>query len=93
MFEKKPDHRDDIIKVLREELASARLLITDLVKQNIALTSRGTYRELYPKEKVENGPPPAPVENWEDPRKVVYKPRVSFDEVAAAMAKRELKEN
>jgi hypothetical protein len=90
MFDRR-DFKQEEIDRLRQELATERLRVSELTKALVALTSRGTYREIWaekPKEeeKKKKSPPPR---LSVDPRKEVYVPRVSYAEVAERMARLE----
>jgi hypothetical protein len=70
---------------LRQELASERLRVSELTKAVIALSDRGAFRSLYPEQKKEEVVKKAldPIQG--DPRREVYKPRLSHAEVIEAM--------
>lgn len=75
---------------LRQDLATERLRVSELTKAVIALSDRGAFHALYPREKKEEVvkkvlSPSFPI----DPRREVYKPRVSYQDVAETMALRE----
>jgi len=75
---------------LRQDLATERLRVSELTKAVIALSDRTAFHSLYPREKKETViqkalTPPPPM----DPRKVLYKPRLSYEDVSEVMARRE----
>ena len=75
---------------LRQDLATERLRVSELTKAVIALSDRGAFHALYPREKKEEVVKKVLSHNFPiDPRKEVYKPRLSYQDVAEAMAKRE----
>jgi hypothetical protein len=88
MFERKPDPRDQIIALLREDKMRLELRVAELTKQLIALTSRAAFREVYRPE----APTPqakavaAPL----NPRTVTYVPKKSFKDIEEALNRREL---
>lgn len=86
MFEKTPCQ--ECLR-LRQELASERLRVSELTKAVIALSDRAAFRSLYPEQKkeevIKKALPPAQI----DPRKEVYKPRLSPSEVIEAMRMKE----
>jgi hypothetical protein len=90
MFERKPDLKDEIIALLRQDKERLELRVAELVKQNMALADKAAYRTLYPREPLAQDGPPA--EPFVHPTRLTYKPKLSFAEVAE-IAKRRAEEN
>jgi len=90
MFERKPDLREEIISLLRTDKERLELRVAELTNQLIALTSRAAYRELHPREPL---PVAEKVGPYVDPRRLEYKPKVSFDDIQAAFTRKLEKEN
>ena len=74
---------------LRKALAIEQLRVAELTKAVIALSDRAAFHALYPREKkeevIKKSLPPLSV----DPRKSIYVPKLSFQDVAEAMARKQ----
>ncbi|MGH7274591.1 MAG: hypothetical protein ACREIQ_09070 [Nitrospiria bacterium] len=80
--------KDAEILRLRQELATERLRVSELTKAVIALSDRSAFQALYPRERKEEVTKKALSNFSLDPRKEVYKPRLSFQDIEEAMAKK-----
>ena len=87
MFERKPDIKDEIINMLRQDKERLELRVAELVKQNMALADKAAYRALYPREPLATEDKPA--EPFIHPTRLTYKPKLSFAEVAETARRRE----
>lgn len=87
MFEKKPDLKDEIIALLRQDKERLELRVAELTKQLMALADKSAYRTLYPREPLSTGEKPA--EPYIPATRLIYKPKLSFAEVAETAKRRE----
>lgn len=87
MFEKKPDPKDELITILKEDKARLQLQVLELTKQVIALSDNRAYNRLYPREPLKTDE--KNLNPLVDPRKLLYRPKVGFKDIEEAVLRRE----
>jgi len=87
MFERKPDLKDELIGILRQDKERLELRVAELTKQILVLSDKSAFRALYPREPLATGEKPA--DPYIPATRLTYKPKLSFSEVAEIAARRE----
>ena len=74
----KPDPKDEMIALLREQVAAKDLQILKLTEQVIALSNVSAHRALNPRAPLNTPSTPVPA----NPRAELYRPAVPLDKVS-----------